>query len=95
MLNICGCLVHTRPERTKEVISALNAFEGGEVHAHENGRIVITVEDTATQRASDQIMEMHQIPGVLTITLTYHHFEDSDETFVASTKHPTEREIRP
>lgn len=78
MLNICGCLVHTMPEMSESVITAINAFEGGEVHAHENGRIVITVEDTSTRRASEQIMDMHQIPGVLTITLTYHHFEELD-----------------
>lgn len=80
MLNICGCLVHTMPEMTESVIEAINATGGGEVHAHENGRIVVTVEDTPSQRASDQIMEMHQIPGVLTITLTYHHFEELDES---------------
>ncbi|MBE1282657.1 MAG: nitrate reductase [Rhodobacteraceae bacterium] len=79
MMNICGCLVHAMPEMTQSVITAINATEGGEVHAHENGRIVVTVEDTETKRASDQIMEMHQIPGILTVTLTYHHFEDLDE----------------
>ena len=88
MLNICGCLVHTRPENAASVIEALNAFEGGEVHAHDGGRIVVTVEDTDDKRASDQIMDMHQIPGVLTITLTYHHFENLDEAApVASSVH--------
>jgi membrane carboxypeptidase/penicillin-binding protein len=33
-------------------------------------------EDTTDERASDKIMSLHQIPGVLTVTLTYHHFED-------------------
>ncbi|MBT2130643.1 chaperone NapD [Planktotalea lamellibrachiae] len=79
MLNICGCLVHTMPDKTAEVIAAIDAYEGGEVHAHEDGRIVVTVEDTSDMRASEQIMEMHQIPGVLTVTLTYHHFEELDE----------------
>lgn len=78
MLNICGCLVHSLPEMTDSVIAAINAIEGGEVHAHEDGRIVVTVEDTENQNASDQIMDMHQIPGVLTVTLTYHHFEELD-----------------
>lgn len=80
MLNICGCLVHVIPEMSDSVIKAINATDGGEVHAHEDGRIVITVEDTPNQRASDQIMDMHQIPGVLTITLTYHHFEEADDS---------------
>ncbi|WP_432448970.1 chaperone NapD [Aliiroseovarius marinus] len=90
MINICGCLVHTMPEKTAEVMTAIAATEGGEVHAHEDGRIVVTVEDTTQMRASDQIMEMHQIPGVLTITLTYHHFEELDDEPAAApspTKH--------
>ena len=79
MLNICGCLVHAMPGKAEAVMAAINATEGGEVHAHENGRIVVTVEDTANQRASEQIMDMHQIPGVITVTLTYHHFEAPED----------------
>ncbi len=80
MMNICGCLVHTMPDMTGSVVAAIDATEGGEVHAQEDGRIVVTVEDTDAKRASDQIMDMHQIPGVLTVTLTYHHFEDLDDS---------------
>ncbi|PCD77772.1 chaperone NapD [Pseudothioclava arenosa] len=79
MLNICGCLVQTNPAETAAVIAAIEATEGGEVHAHEKGRIVVTIEDTETQRASDQIMALHQIPGVLGVTLTYHHFEELED----------------
>ncbi|WP_299937568.1 chaperone NapD [uncultured Pelagimonas sp.] len=79
MLNICGCLVHVMPGMADSVIEAINATDGGEVHAHENGRIVVTVEDAGNKLASDQIMDMHQIPGVLTVTLTYHHFEPLNE----------------
>jgi nitrate reductase NapD len=75
MLNICGCLVRTHPDHTEAVINAINATQGGEVHAHEDARIVVTVEDTPSCLASDQIMALHQIPGVLAVTLTYHHFE--------------------
>lgn len=89
MINICGCLVHTMPEKTAEVMTAIAATEGGEVHAHEDGRIVVTVEDTSEMRASDQIMEMHQIPGVLTITLTYHHFEELDDEDAVAAPSPT------
>ena len=76
MLNICGCLVHTRPEKAESISEAIEALPGCDVHAIENGRIVVTVEDTDEKLASDQIMELHQIPGVLTVTLTYHHFEE-------------------
>ena len=78
MLNICGCLVLSMPDKTADVIAAIEAAEGREVHAHEDGRIVVTVEDTTLMRASESIMDMHQIPGVLTVSLTYHHFEELD-----------------
>lgn len=87
MLNICGCLVHTMPDMTESVIAAIDATEGGEVHAHEDGRVVITVEDTESDRASDQIMALHQIPGVLTVTLTYHHFEELGDEPASQTQH--------
>ena len=76
MLNICGCLVHAMPDKVAGVAAAAAAMNGVDVHAQEDdGRIVVTVEDTDDKLASDLIMEMHQIPGVLTVTLTYHHFE--------------------
>jgi len=89
MLNICGCLVSTLPEKTETVASVIDATEGGEVHAHKNGQIVVTVEDTETMRASDQIMALHEIPGVITVTLTCHHFEEMDgqETAHSQPKH--------
>ncbi|MEN9063467.1 chaperone NapD [Ponticoccus litoralis] len=34
------------------------------------------VEDTEAAFASDTIMALHQIPGVYSLTLNYHHFED-------------------
>lgn len=86
-MNICGCLVQATPEKTQSVIAAIEATEGGEVHAHKDGRIVVTIEDTDDKRASDQIMDMHNIPGVITVTLTYHHFEPSDADSSATQTH--------
>ena len=76
-MNICGCLLHAAPGKASAVATAAEAMTGVDVHATtEDDRIVVVVEDTDDKRASDLIMEMHQIPGVLSLTLTYHHFED-------------------
>ena len=89
-MNICGCLVHAMPEQVRDVAESLATVDGVEVHAQaEDGRIVIVVEDTAEERASDIIMSIHQIPSVVSLTLTYHHFEDpqvgqSDQTRAAA-----------
>ena len=78
MLNICGCLVTAHPDRVGQVIASIDAAEGSEVHAHQKGRIVVTVEDTDAMPASERIMEIHNIPGVISVALTYHHFEETD-----------------
>jgi len=80
-MNICGCLVHVAPNYTASARSAITGFDGVEIHAEaEDGRFVVVVEDTPDRLASETIMDLHQIPGVVSLTLTYHHFEDLAET---------------
>ena len=76
-MNICGCLVHIAPDHTDAARAAMTGTQGVEVHAEaEDGRFVVVVEDTADRLASETIMDLHQIPGVISLSLTYHHFED-------------------
>jgi nitrate reductase NapD len=76
-MNICGCLVHIAPAQAQAASATMKNTPGVEVHAEaEDGRFVIVVEDTPTRLSSEIIMDMHQIPGVISLTLTYHHFED-------------------
>ncbi|WP_425073318.1 chaperone NapD [Sagittula sp. S175] len=76
-MNICGCLVHVAQPALTDARATMTATPGVEIHAAtEDGRLVVTVEDTETARASETIMGLHQIPGVISLSLTYHHFED-------------------
>ncbi len=80
-MNICGCLVHAVPLRARDARAGMAATEGVEIHAEaDDGRFVVVVEDTGARLASETIMDLHQIPGVVSLTLTYHHFEDLAET---------------
>ena len=77
-MNICGCLVHVAPDKVATARAAMEAIDGVEVHAQsDDGRLVVVVEDTEAALASDRIMGLHQIPGVISLTLNYHHFEDT------------------
>ncbi|MBK5935069.1 periplasmic nitrate reductase chaperone NapD [Rhodovulum imhoffii] len=81
-MNICGCLVHVVPEHAEAVRAAMLGTEGVEIHAtDDDGRFVVVVEDTSGRCASETIMDLHQTPGVISLTLTYHHFEDLAETY--------------
>jgi nitrate reductase NapD len=76
-MNICGCLVHVAPEAIAAARPQIEAMAGVEIHAQtEDGRLVVVVEDTDERFASDAIMALHQVPGVLSLTINYHHFED-------------------
>ncbi|WP_424928340.1 chaperone NapD [Amaricoccus tamworthensis] len=76
-MNICGCLVHVNRNTIVATREEIEQIQGVEVHAQtEDGRLVVVVEDTEDTLASDTIMALHQIPGVITLTLNYHHFED-------------------
>lgn len=76
-MNICGCLVHVNRDLVDAARENMEQIHGVEVHAQtEDGRLVVVVEDTDQALASETIMALHQIPGVITLTLNYHHFED-------------------
>ncbi len=80
-MNICGCLIHVPPKSADVTRKRIDAVDGAEVHAAtDDGRLIVVVEDTHARLASETIMDLHQIPGVISVALTYHHFEDPAET---------------
>lgn len=79
-MNICGVLVHAHPDRVAAVAAAVRDIPGGEVHrCEDDGRLVVTVEDTADCAAIDALSRIHALPGVVAAALVYHHFESRPE----------------
>ncbi|MDV7338288.1 chaperone NapD [Terasakiella sp. A23] len=78
--NICGLIAHVADGRMGDVRAKLDAFAGVEVHAEtEDGRLVITIEDTEEVLAAERITEVDRLPGVLNSSLVYHQFESHDK----------------
>jgi len=74
--NLCGVLVQTAPTRMDEVADALAALAGVEVHRRQpDGRVLITIEDTATDSAGATLTRIAGLPGVADAALVYHHAE--------------------
>ena len=83
-MNVIGVLVHTMPDRIEAVAAALAEMEGVEVHAaNPDGRIVATAEDVAPRFASDSLMAMNHIPGVISTSLVYHAHEPDEDLAAA------------
>lgn len=75
-MNVIGVLVHATPEACDAVVAALAAMPGVEVHARaEDGRLVATASDVDGRFASDSLMAMQQIRGVISASLVYHASE--------------------
>lgn len=80
MTNICGVLLKVRPDAVDFVSGVIADIAGTDLHATTgDGRMVVTVEDMPDMPAHDRIMALHQLPGVLSFTLSYHHFEPLDD----------------
>lgn len=78
-MNVIGVLVHAVPDRVSEVEIALAAMDGVEIHASTgDGRLVVTAVDIGERFASDSLMAMNHVAGVIGTSLVYHAAEPDD-----------------
>lgn len=76
LISIAGMLVHANPERLEAVQQHLTHLPGVEVHAvTPEGKLVVTVDESETQTRGESLMRLHEIEGVLSASMIYHHFE--------------------
>ncbi len=78
-MNICGVLVHAKPENIEVVSERLLSLEGVEIHgANEDGRMVVTLEQDNDDRMADALMGFQKLEGVISASMIYHHSEDDE-----------------
>ncbi|MDT8387240.1 MAG: chaperone NapD [Thiogranum sp.] len=79
-MHISGVLVRAYPQHLETVSQALSGLQGVEVHgANPDGRIVVTVEQENEGSMSDLLVQMQDVPGVLSASMIYHQFEESGQ----------------
>lgn len=79
-MNICGVLIHARPERTAQVKARLVELPGVEVHAvNDDGRMVVTIEEDDEMRMGETLNAVQTMKDAVSATLIYHHNEDENE----------------
>jgi len=76
-MNICSVVVHTKPDQLGVVQNRLEEMPGVEIHAtSEEGKLIVTVEDTDASMAADTMMAFNDVKGVLNTILVYHYGGD-------------------
>lgn len=78
-MNISSIVVHAYPQESFALQGRLAALPGVDVHAAtDDGRIIITIEDTPTTVPSETLMNVQNMRGVLSAAMVYNY---SDEQF--------------
>lgn len=80
-MEVSSMILRTRPERIDHVRGQLVAIPGVEVHDDAgDGRLVVTVEDGEGYKLSDSITRLHEVDGVVAISLVYEYCDNGLET---------------
>ena len=80
-MSIASLVLRIYPDSRPEAEAALLAFPGVECHGmSEDGRLVVTVEDTPHSAMSDTLIAIHRVPQVLAATLAYEHSENTPDS---------------
>lgn len=79
-MNISSAVVRARPEKLAQVQSCLKGMAGVEIHAATtDGKIVVTVEDDNAGAAADTFVRLHDIEGVVSVSLVYQYSDDGSQ----------------
>jgi len=76
-MNISGVVLRARPEALSGLIQSLNRISGVQIHGTSNeGRMVITVESNDDIPASETILGVQNLEGVLSASMVYNYCDD-------------------
>lgn len=80
LVHISSLIVQLQPECIEEVSRHCQAHPGVEVHATDpRGKMVLILETGGQREIVDFIEGLQRAPGVLSVSLVYHHAESATE----------------
>ena len=76
-MNIASLVLRAKLDQLADLQKAVCFIPGLEVHAvnNQNGRMIVTVEDTPDHACADALVKIQQLEHVMSITLAYEHSE--------------------
>jgi nitrate reductase NapD len=76
-IHIASVIVRTRPEIAGAFAHRIASMPDTEVHAVEDGKIIVVLEADSERVLADRIDELRQDPWVLFVNLVYHQMESA------------------
>jgi nitrate reductase NapD len=74
-LHIASLIVRTRAEHARRVAERIELTPGNEVHAIEDGKIVVVVEAASERELADRMDALRVEPDVLLVSLVFHQVD--------------------
>ncbi len=94
-MNIASLVLRIQPAQRAAAETALIALPGVECHGmSDDGKLIVTVEETAESSVSDTLIAVHSVPYVLAVTLAYENNPHLSSTLSNPTDSPCE-EVKP
>ena len=78
-VHIASLLVQHRPETTDVLDAHLLGHPELELALREGSRSVLLCETDAPRALMDRVDALHAVPGVMSVSLVYHHVEPGDD----------------
>jgi len=76
-MNVSSVIVTAAKEKIESVIDTINATDFCEVHFFDHrGKIVATIEGEAIHDQMEKMKKIQDLPGVLSVNLSYSYCED-------------------
>ncbi len=84
-MNLSGILVVAQPDWQAQVVSALNALEGVDVHQVDEatGRIIAVQEAEDIRSEIDGLKRIKALPHVIMAEMVYHYLAEDERTYDA------------
>jgi nitrate reductase NapD len=74
-LHIASLIVRTRAEHALRIAERIELTPGNEVHAIEDGKIVLVIEAESERALADRMDELRAEPDVLLVSLVFHQVD--------------------
>ena len=76
-MNISSIVIHTHPQDSVALQGKLADLPGVDVHAAmDDGKIIITIEDTPENVPSETLMNVQNMQGVLSAAMVYNYCDE-------------------
>ena len=80
-MKVASLVVRARPERIAALRAEIDALPGADVHAMQSeGRLIVTVDDADGASPAENIVKVHNLGGVIGVSLVYEYCDDDIET---------------